>query len=112
MVLFDRILGNDGDLITIPSVTTITARVFLPDGTQVGADITVNKNTTVFNTLQTATDDPRYTGEGGFNFRMFLPGTYLLNAGVAVVNLWFTDTSNPANLFVDSWEIVKEETLE
>ena len=103
--LFDLIKGNNGSNITQASITAITAKVFDINGTQVGATITIDKTTSVFDTIKTKTDDPRYSGKNGFNFRVLIAGTYVPEEGTYRIEIYFTDTTAPGNVFPDVWEV-------
>ena len=108
--LFDLIKGNLGTNVTQASITLIVAKVYDIAGAQVGSDLTIDKTTSVFDTLKTKTDDPRYTGKKGFNFRALMPGSYFPEPGSYTVEIYFTDTAVPSNKFPDVWKVQAQGT--
>ncbi len=105
VVLYDLVKGAAGTNVTIASLTALTAKVFHGDTlAQVSTTITFVIASTIFDTLQTVADDPRYGGSGGYNFRGTIPGTYFPDPDqMYIVEVYFTDTT--ANVYPDVWEI-------
>lgn len=119
VVLYDLVRGLNGANITQGSVSNLFARVFYDSsGEQIGSDIALVKTECIFDTLQDATDDPRYTGTGGFNFRATIPGLYfrpLPDSGdddaLITVFVFFADASSPPITSVSGWQIIAKEVF-
>jgi hypothetical protein len=67
---------------------------------------------TIFNTVQTATQDPGYTGDGkGFNFRFTIPPGYLISGG-STYKLQIKGVTYGGSVGFCNWEIyVKPTTI-
>lgn len=72
-----RVRLTTGLYITVATTTSIIRRIFF-EGTQVGADATLVKADTIFDTLQTESDNALWTkDETGFNVYDVIPDTAL-----------------------------------
>ena len=94
--VFARIRGNTGAYVTQASLTSIACKVFDLDNanTQVSAP-TVTISSAVFDTLQTSSNDVRWTIDTtGFNFRFTVPASaFPLGERNYRVEVVFTPTS-------------------
>ena len=113
LVLFDLVKGNAGSNVTVASVTALTGKVFNSEThDQISTTITFTVATSIFDTVQTVANDPRYDGTGGYNMRVVIPGTYFPTGDTTYrVELYFADTAIPANVFVDVWEVTTLEVI-
>lgn len=83
-----RVRLTTGLYITVATTTSIIRRIF-HEGTQVGADATLVKADTIFDTLQTESDNPLWTkDETGFNVYDVIPDT-ALSDGDKVYVAWY-----------------------
>lgn len=89
-----RIKNNTGDYITQASLTSISAKVYDSDGALV-ATLTPSISSSVFDTLQTSSDDSRWTKDStGFNFRYTLAASNFASGDTTYrVEFIFTPTS-------------------
>ena len=83
LVVFARIRGHGGSYITQASLSGITCTVFnYGAGYTSVATPSVSVSSVVFDTVQTATDDPRWTADStGFNFRHTVPASAFTASG-------------------------------
>jgi hypothetical protein len=104
LVLFDLVKGAAGANITQASLTSLTAKVFNADTlSQISTTITLAIADCIFDTVKDASDDVRYTGVGGYNFRATIPGSYFPDGDQTyLIEVYFTDTSS--NVIPDRWE--------
>ena len=83
-VVMTRIRGNDGNLITQANVSAIIGHVYdlrveTPGSVDLWNQVLAVADT-IFDTLQTTSDDPRWTRDDiGFNFRSIVPSTTVPN---------------------------------
>lgn len=76
-MLYHPIQGMDGDYVTQASLSRLYAQCFWDStGEQIGDDINFTISATIFDTLQDTSDDARYEGDTGFNFRGLIPGAF------------------------------------
>lgn len=117
IVLFDLVKGIDGANITQASLATngLTAKIFSDASReQIGSTIQLVIADCIFDTVQTVANDARYTGDGGFNLRATIPGTYLRtfsDDALVRIEVYFKDTATPQNTSVDVWQITAKEVL-
>lgn len=111
ITVFDLVKGVSGSNVTIASLSSLTMKAFNPDTLeQIGATTTLTIATTIFDTVQTSANDPRYTGTNGYNFRATFPGTFFPTGNqIVMVEVYFTDTSG--NVFPDVWEVTVKEVI-
>lgn len=80
-----RITGGDGENIVQADVSTITLNVYDCSEVPIGDPVItsgVDVATTVFDTLQTPSDDPRWTTDTtGYNFASTITGTVFSTGG-------------------------------
>lgn len=117
IVLYDRVKGLDGANITQASLAAggLTAKVFYDSsGEQVGSVINLVITDCIFDTLQSVSDDARYEGTDGFNFRATIPGSYFTTGSddaLFTIFVYFKDTATPPNLSIDAWQITAKQVL-
>ena len=115
IVLYDLGSGLDGNAFTQSSLSSLTAKVYdSVTRMQIGSTITLVIADCIFDTIQTATNDDRYTGTNGFNFRTTVPGAYL-RAGdgdqIVLIEVYFADTATPPVVSASRWKVTVKEVL-
>ena len=96
-ILYACVVGISKLPITQAGIDAISYKIHLPDSASALDTGTIDKNTTVFDRLQTSVDDDRWEGGGvGFNFRWSVSPSLAPTAGLTYryrIKFLFTDGS-------------------
>ena len=96
-ILYARVIGINNTPVTQSSINTITYTIHLPESDTSVTTGSIDKTTTVFDTLKTKVDDSRWEGDGvGFNFRWSVSPALSPTAGLTYryrIKFLFTDGS-------------------